>query len=100
HMRFRHAAVADRGLHGAGEIGGFAERLDGDARNGDDMPFAAFDRRFGDGGRGGEFHHGPTLLALPVVGAAEVCDAVSCPLAYFSITVWRRPAKAGVSARG
>ena len=48
--------------------GFFAECLNRDARNGDDMPFAAFDRRrFGDGRCGCEFHHGPTLLALPLL---------------------------------
>ena len=68
HMGFGHAAIADSGLHRAREIGGFAKSLNGNARNRHDVPLAVSSgRNVVDNLRGSEFHHGPTLLTLPLV---------------------------------
>ncbi len=68
HVGFRHAAVAHGGLHGTREIGGFAKSLDGNARDRHDVPLAVSGgRNVVHDLRGGEFHHGPTLLTLPLV---------------------------------
>jgi len=68
HMGFGHAAIADGGLHRTRKIRGFAKSLNRNARDRHDVPLAVSGgRNVVDDLRGSEFHHGPTLLTLPLV---------------------------------
>src|SRR3954453_10043495 len=101
-MRFGHAPIFACRLHRARRVGGGAERLDRNARHRRDVLF--LHNRLG--GRGArvaafvcEFDHWPTSLILPLL-ASGYCVAVASPLRNLSMTVPRREASTGPSARG
>ena len=101
-MSFGHATILARRLHGGSVFGGFAERLDRDARNRSDMrrPCGLLRRVVGLASfESGKCDHWPISLTLPLL-ASGLTVAVGSPLRYFSSTVERRAANVAVSPRG
>src|SRR5207253_6279086 len=101
-MRFGHATILARRLHGRGRLRALAERLDRDARNRPDMRLAGhLVCRSGPGlsALEGKRDHWPTSLILPLLASGTIV-AVLSPLRNLSRTVDLRAARIGVSPRG
>src|SRR4051794_9081674 len=101
-MCLGHAPVFARRLHGGRGFRRGAERLDRNPRHRRDV--LVLRCRLGGGGAWVaafecEFDHWPRSLILPLLASGD-CVAGDSPLRYFSMTVLRRDASTGPSARG